>query len=125
MTSPSSPPAPATASSIQRRSATTSPSGSRTTGVLTSSPRSPSIALRASRRDPSAARRRSVYAQVGSWPRARRRAMYAAASALRDDGFAAVDVDDDGVGFDAATAPRGIGLRNLVERAAAMNGMLA
>jgi signal transduction histidine kinase len=41
------------------------------------------------------------------------------------EGGAVVEVDDDGVGFDATTESPGLGLRNLRDRAAAMGGELS
>lgn len=43
-------------------------------------------------------------------------------SLTQTDGFALLEVDDDGGGFDTATARRGEGLRNLEERAVALGG---
>jgi signal transduction histidine kinase len=43
-------------------------------------------------------------------------------SLMQRDGMALLEVDDDGHGFDPATAHRGDGLTNLVERAAALGG---
>jgi signal transduction histidine kinase len=40
----------------------------------------------------------------------------------RRDAYAVLEIDDDGIGFDRATAHRGEGLRNLEERAAALGG---
>jgi signal transduction histidine kinase len=43
-------------------------------------------------------------------------------SLFRRDGYAVLEVDDDGVGFDPMTVRRGDGLRNLEERSAAFGG---
>jgi signal transduction histidine kinase len=43
-------------------------------------------------------------------------------SLYRRDGYAVLEVDDDGVGFDPMTVRRGDGLRNLEERSAALGG---
>ena len=43
-------------------------------------------------------------------------------SLTQSDGFAVLEVDDDGSGFDPATSRRGEGLRNIEDRAAALGG---
>ena len=45
-------------------------------------------------------------------------------SILRHDAAAVIQIDDDGQGFEANSAPRGMGLGNLVERAEAIGGQL-
>lgn len=46
-------------------------------------------------------------------------------SLRREHGAAIVEIDDDGRGFDVDTAPRGMGLGNLGERASALGGSLS
>jgi signal transduction histidine kinase len=45
-------------------------------------------------------------------------------SILRDDSSAVVQIDDDGRGFDPASASRGMGMGNLLQRAEAIGGQL-
>ena len=45
-------------------------------------------------------------------------------SILRDDSSAVIQIDDDGRGFDADSASRGMGMGNLVERAESIGGQL-
>jgi len=46
-------------------------------------------------------------------------------SVRREHGAAVIEIDDDGHGFDIDTAPRGMGLGNLAERANAIGGTLS
>jgi signal transduction histidine kinase len=57
-------------------------------------------------------------------------AKYAGASSVairlsRRDGILGFEVEDDGVGFDPATTPRGSGLQNMADRLAAIGGALS